>query len=237
MQPKTIDLNADLGEGAGLDEALIRQVSSINLCCGLHAGGLDTTEIILKLAASQKQHRPLAVGAHPGLPDRLSMGRASTNIPPSMVGEITRYQVDILTRMAKDAGLALSHLKPHGALYHLACSNPGVADQMVRIALHFNLAVMALPQTQLASACNGKVLFIDEGFAERGYLPNGCLIPRGQPGDIIHNPNDAALQAVNLAQAGLHSLCIHGDSPNAVTVAIAVRLALENAGFTISPHR
>ena len=82
MQPKTIDLNADLGEDAGLDEALIRQVSSINLCCGLHAGSLDTTEIVLKLAASQKQHRPLAVGAHPGLPDRLSMGRSPPEDAP-----------------------------------------------------------------------------------------------------------------------------------------------------------
>ncbi|MFM8931638.1 MAG: LamB/YcsF family protein, partial [Gemmataceae bacterium] len=182
MPTQSIDLNADLGEGSGHDAALIPLVSSINLCCGLHAGSLSISEEVLKLARAEMGHRPLAIGAHPGLPDRHAMGRAPVNLPVDMLEEITRYQVAVLARLAENASVPLSHLKPHGALYHLACSTPEVAEKIVRVAAEFKLAVVGLPASALASACAGKVRFLAEGFAERGYLPDGNLIPRGQPG-------------------------------------------------------
>jgi len=235
MPAPTIDLNADLGEGAGQDAALIPLVSSINLCCGLHAGSLDTLQAVLDLARAERTHRPLAVGAHPGLPDRHAMGRAQLNLPVEVLEQITRYQVAVLGRLAQSTGIPLTHLKPHGALYHLACSTPEVAEKIAAIAADFKLAVMGLPNSALALACAGKVPFLPEGFAERGYLPDGQLIPRGQPGALIHNPAEAATQAIRLARAGLHTLCIHGDSPQAATIATTVRQALENSGFIIAP--
>lgn len=233
MSILSIDLNADLGEGAGFDHDLIPLVSSVNLCCGLHAGSLAASEAVLQLARQQRQSRDLAVGAHPGLPDRRAMGRSSVQLPPDMVGEITRYQVEILARMALSHGIQLTHLKPHGALYHLACSNPEIAGQMVQVACAFQLAVMGLPSSALSTACEGKVRFIAEGFAERGYLPDGRLIPRGQPGDLIHDPSEAAAQALRLTRQGLQTLCIHGDSPRAVAIASAVREHLHQAGYAI----
>jgi len=235
MPTQSIDLNADLGEGCGHDAALIPLVSSINLCCGLHAGSLSTTEEVLKLARAEMSHRPLAIGAHPGLPDRHAMGRAPVNLPVDMLEEITRYQVAVLARLAENASVPLSHLKPHGALYHLACSTPEVAEKIVRVAAEFNLAVMGLPASALASACAGKARFLAEGFAERGYLPDGNLIPRGQPGALIHHPAEAAAQALRLASQGLQTLCIHGDSPHAVSIATTVRDQLQMAGYTIQP--
>jgi UPF0271 protein len=235
MSSQSIDLHADLGEGAGFDLELIPIVSSINLCCGLHAGSLTASETVLKWARQERQKRPLAVGAHPGLPDRRAMGRTSHLLPPDMLGEITHYQVEILTRLAWANDIALTHLKPHGALYHLACSDSGIAGQMVRVAREFDLAVMGLPASALASACEGKARFLAEGFAERGYLADGTLIPRGQPGALLHNPAEAASQALRLARAGLQTLCIHGDSPQAVAIATTVRQALQAAGFTVAP--
>lgn len=237
MPTQSIDLNADLGEGCGHDAALIPLVSSINLCCGLHAGSLSITEEVLKLARSEMGQRPLAIGAHPGLPDRHAMGRAPVNLPVDMLEEITRYQVAVLARLAENASVPLSHLKPHGALYHLACSTPEVAEKIVRVAAEFKLAVVGLPASALASACAGKVRFLAEGFAERGYLPDGNLIPRGQPGALIHHPAEAAAQALRLVSQGLQTLCIHGDSTHAVSIATTVRAALESSGLQIAPAK
>lgn len=235
MSSQTVDLNADLGEGAGFDLELIRIVSSINLCCGLHAGSLTASESVLKWARQERHKRPLAVGAHPGLPDRHAMGRSIIGLAPDMLGEITHYQVEILTRLALANDISLTHLKPHGALYHLACSDMEIAGQMVHVAREFDLAVMGQPGSALATACDGKARFLAEGFAERGYQDDGTLIPRGQPGALIHDPTQAAAQALRLARTGLQTLCIHGDSPQAVTIATAVRQALESAGFPLAP--
>lgn len=232
---KAVDLNADLGEGAGFDAELIRVVSSVNLCCGLHAGNLAETETVLRLAGQEARKRQILVGAHPGLPDRAGKGRVSLELPASTLGELVQYQVEVLDRMARSHGLRLSHLKPHGALYHQACARGEVAEEVARVAVQFNLAVVGLPGSALALASSGRTPFLAEGFVERGYKPDGGLIPRGEPGDLIQDPMVAGQQAVDLARRGLETLCVHGDSPGAISLTRQVRLALLEAGYEVQP--
>ena len=204
-----IDLNADLAEGAPFDEELLRLVTTANVCCGAHAG---SRELALR-TVERAQDLGVRVAAHPGYPD-------------AGFGRFSRVALDDLPDDWLGSQLALfsfQAIKPHGGLYHdLAAGRhrelaPQFADfTFLGLEGHRGLGSES----------------ILEGFAERGYSYGGTLIPRGQPGALIEDPDLAARQALELAPR-VGTICIHGDSPNAVAIARAVHAALEAAGYEI----
>jgi UPF0271 protein len=226
-----LDLNADLGEGGPADGALMRLVSSVNVCCAAHAGSAT-----LSLATLRTAHElGLAIGAHPGYPDRPRFGRVDLDLPPdSLAAELT-YQVGGLSALAQSVPVSLRYLKPHGALYHRAGRDPTVAQVVVAVAQRLGLAVMGMPGSQLAAAARGRVRFIAEGFADRRYAPDGSLVPRSQADALLTDPAEALAQARRLIASGVESLCFHGDTPDAVPFARQLRQALLDSGLTIAP--
>lgn len=250
-----IDLNADFGEGYGLyafgsDEELLESISSANIACGFHAGDphrmRETVERCLE--------RGIAVGAHPGLPDRLGFGRREMRVSPEEACDYVLYQTGALQAFVRAAGGTLGHVKLHGALYHMAMTDKAMADAIVQglCRLERSLLLFGLPGSRLeASANEAGMAFVAEGFADRAYMQDGGLAPRQLPGAMLHEDVKASAQAVSLATrgealtidggniaVGVRTLCIHGDAPNAAERARRIRQALENNGVKIrSPMR
>jgi UPF0271 protein len=225
-----IDLNADLGEGAGSDAELIPLVTSANICCGLHAGGPGEIARTLVLAHA----RGVAVGAHPGYADREHFGRRECVLGNQELVALCVYQLGALSAMAEILGLTVRYVKPHGALYNQACRDRHIADLFVVGVAQFGLPVLGLPDSQLAAACVDRVPFISEGFADRRYRPDGSLVPRTDPDAFLHEPDEAVAQVEQLTRdRGVRSICIHGDNAQALAFARAVRTALIARGFTL----
>jgi UPF0271 protein len=221
-----IDLNADLAESAerwasGDDVALLDIVTSANVCTGAYAGSDDL--IVATCAAAVE--REVAIGAQVGYPDRDGFGRRAMDIDREPLTQGLIDQISHLTDLAASAGGSVSYVKPHGALYHRV-----IADADQRAAL--TAAAGTLPVLGLA----GTGFTLAEGFADRGYRPDGGLIPRGEAGDLITDPDEACRQAVRLLQAGVDSICVHSDTPGALGIARAVRTALTTAGAEVR-HR
>jgi UPF0271 protein len=227
-----IDLNADLGEGAGFDAELMPLVTSANVCCGLHAGGPGEIARTLVLA-----HRfGVRVGAHPGYADREHFGRRELALANQDLLALCVYQLGALDAMAESLGLGVHYVKPHGALYNQACRDRNVADLLVIAATHLRLPVVGLPGSQLEAACRDRVPFVAEGFADRRYRPDGSLVPRSEPDAFVHDPDEAVKQVEWLIrEAGVRTICVHGDNPEAVAFAGAVREALLARGFALKP--
>lgn len=244
----TLDLNADLGEGMSADEALLDIVSSASIACGGHAGDEASMRIALRSALA----RGVAVGAHPGFADRENFGRRRLLLPPEELDAQVRGQVSRLLALAEDEGADVRYVKLHGALANMAAEEPAVA--MVAFAavvgLKRDLGILAIDnsaQVEVADAIGFPVM--REAYADRGYLPNGLLVPRSDAGAVLHDPAAIAERAVRLAQHGeivavdgtvipteARSLCIHGDTPEAVEIARAVRAALEAASIGIASN-
>jgi 5-oxoprolinase (ATP-hydrolysing) subunit A len=244
----TLDLNADLGEGMGADEALLDIVSSASIACGGHAGD----EISMRIALRSALARGVTVGAHPGFADPENFGRRRLLLPPEELDAQVRGQVSRLLELAEDEGADLRYVKLHGALANMAAEEPAVA--MVAFAavvgLKRDLGILAIDnsaQVEVADAIGFPI--VREAYADRGYLPNGLLVPRSEAGAVLHDPAVIAERAVRLAQRGeivavdgtvisteARSLCIHGDTPEAVEIARAVRSALESAGLGIASN-
>jgi UPF0271 protein len=225
-----IDLNADLGEGCGLDAELMPLITSANISCGFHAGDVRTARQALELAA--KQH--VQVGAHPGYPDREHFGRCDLQMTDDAIHELCLYQVGALRGLVQITGQPLAYMKPHGALYNQACRDQAYARPIAAAAQKLELALMGLPGSRLEAACAGRCRFIAEGFADRRYQPDGALVPRTHPDAFIHDPTEAVQQARWLIdQRGVRTLCVHGDNPQALTFVLALRAALSEAGFMI----
>lgn len=222
-----IDLNADLAESAerwasGEDVALLDVVTSANICTGAYAGDDD---LILATCAAAVE-RSVAIGAQVGYSDREGFGRRAVDIErEALTREISR-QINHLTELAASVGGAVTYVKPHGALYHRV-----ISDDEQRRALES--AAKTLPILGLA----GTGFTLTEGFADRGYLAEGGLIPglipRGTTGDLITDPDHAGAQAVRLLRTGVDSICVHSDTPGALDIARAVRAALESAGAEV----
>jgi UPF0271 protein len=229
---RRIDLNADLGEGFGVwrlgdDDALLGVVSSANVACGFHAGDPSIALPALRLAA---QHG-IRAGAHPSFPDRESFGRRELSRSEQQVYDDCIYQIGALAGLARAAGINLSHVKPHGALYNMACRDDAYARPIAAAAALFALPVVGLPASRLEAHCTS---FIAEGFADRRYLPDGSLVPRTQPDAFVENAEDAVRQAIWLVnERGVRTLCVHGDNPQAITFVRALRAALEAQGISI----
>lgn len=220
---KKIDLNADIGEGFPYDRELLRIVTSANVCCGEHAGSWDETQ---KTAYACRQ-AGVRIGAHPGYPDRATMGRGPGDraYVRSLFEQLTRFTRAIRT----------SYVKPHGAFYNEATSKGFASTCLYLLAKRFRLPLMGLPGTlhqTIAEAA--RVPFIREGFVDRRYGPDGLLIPRSEPGALLTDRDEIVDQACRLAES-VDSLCLHGDTSDCVAVAAAVRAALEARGWRVAP--
>jgi UPF0271 protein len=224
-----IDLNCDLGEGAGGDADVIPLITTANVACGFHAGDAATSFATIALAA---QH-DVRVGAHPSFPDRADFGRQEMERSEQQVYEDCIYQIGAIAAIAKASGVSLTHVKAHGALYNMACRDDRYGRPVVAAAELFGLPLMGLPNSRLQALANTG--FIAEGFADRRYRPDGSLVPRSQPDAFVHDPHEAAKQAADLARQGVRTLCVHGDNPQALAFVRALRDTLLSAGFTIAP--
>jgi UPF0271 protein len=225
-----IDLNADLGEGAGFDAELMPLVTSANICCGLHAGGPN--EIALTLALANKHG--VAIGAHPGYADRENFGRRELELGNRELVSLCVYQLGALEAMARALGMDVHYVKPHGALYNQACRDRELADVFVVAAAQFHLPVVGLPGSHLEAACRDRVPFVPEGFADRRYNPDGSLVARTESDAFVDNPEEAVKQVEWLVRdRGVKTICVHGDNPDAVAFTKAVRAALIGRGFTL----
>jgi UPF0271 protein len=227
-----IDLNCDLGEGGPFDAELMPLITSANVACGFHAGDPSTARAALAAAA----RLGVQVGAHPGFPDREGFGRRELARPEAQVFDECAYQIGALAGLARAVGLALRYVKPHGALYNLACRDDAYARPVVAAAELFGLALMGLPDSRLQALCAGRVPFVAEGFADRRYLPDGSLVPRGRPGAFVEDPAEAVRQAQRLLRdQDVRTLCVHGDNPQALAFVRALRAALAAEGFDVRP--
>lgn len=227
---RTIDLNADLGEGGTQDEALLALVSSANIACGGHAGDARTMRQTIKSALAGG----VAIGAHPSYEDRENFGREAMTIPLDHVTVLVSRQVEKLANLTHEAGARLHHVKPHGALYNQADRDGLLAAAVVAgiTGISKDLLLYAPPLGQLAAAGRAAGLTIcGEGFADRRYLTNGSLMPRSEPGALITLVDEAVAQAMKMiSDDRIGTLCIHGDGTNAVAILQAVRKALEASG-------
>jgi UPF0271 protein len=236
-----IDLNADVGEGIPGDERLLDAVTSANVACGFHAGDKATMRTLCRLAAA----RGVAVGAHVGYRDRAGFGRRALDVPPEAVESETVEQIAAL----QDAGGTVRYVKPHGALYTRAATDRACADAVAAAARASGVGVvLGLPGSQLLEAAVAAGLTaVAEGFADRGYLPDGALVPRDRP-DALRGGDDAVSQAILIAREAIvvavdgrrisvaaDSICIHGDSPGAETVARRIAKAFREAGIELAP--
>jgi 5-oxoprolinase (ATP-hydrolysing) subunit A len=229
----SIDLNADLGEGCGDDEALLQIVTSANIASGGHAGDARTMEATVRAAI----RNGVAIGAHPSYPDRAGFGRSQMERTPDEIFDDVLQQTRAIATIADAQGARLRHVKAHGALYNVAARDRAVADAISRAVLAFDnkLAIVGLAGgAQLLSARAHGLRAIAEVFADRGYRDDGSLIPRGQPGALIEDVDTAVAQALALARSGAgETICIHGDGPRPVAFAGAIRAALESAGISV----
>jgi UPF0271 protein len=229
---RTIDLNADVGEGLDhVDSALLELVTSANVACGFHAGGESAARAACREAAA----RGVAVGAHVGYRDREGFGRRELGLPAATIEAETAEQIAALSAWVEPVGVRVAYLKPHGALYHRASVDSECAAALVQAALAAGgLAVLAFPGSQVLEHARAAGLAgVEEVFADRGYSPDGSLIPRGDPGALLEE-EVAMRQAVRLATEGeARSLCLHSDSPGAAILGRRIRDELEAAGVAI----
>jgi UPF0271 protein len=229
-----IDLNADLGEGAGFDAELMPLITSANVCCGLHAGDPATVWATLELARAHG----VAVGAHPGYADREHFGRRELPVNHNDVFRLCQYQLGGLYALTRINRVEIRYVKPHGAMYNQACRDGLLAAGVIEAAEGFNdLPVVGLPGSAFEQEARSQDYpFVPEGFADRRYRPDGSLVPRTEPDAFVHDPEEAVKQVEWLIRGkGVRTICVHGDNPQAVAFTKAVREALLARGFTLKP--
>jgi UPF0271 protein len=228
----SIDLNCDLGEGCPYDAELMPLITSANIACGFHAGDPATMHAALTAAA----RHGVQVGAHPGFPDREGFGRRELARSEEQIFADCVYQIGALAGLAKTVGLPLRYVKPHGALYNMACRDDAYARPVVAAAELFGLALMGLPNSRLQALNAGRVPFVAEGFADRRYLPDGSLVPRTRPDAFVEDPEEAVRQAEwLLREKGVRTLCVHGDNPQALAFVRTLRTEFARRGIEVRP--
>ncbi|WP_144765815.1 LamB/YcsF family protein [Curtobacterium sp. 9128] len=248
----TIDLNSDLGEGYGAwsmgdDTAMLDVVSSANIACGFHAGDPSIMLATARAAAT----RGVAIGAHVAYRDLAGFGRRPVHVTPDELHADVVHQLGAMAATARVAGTAVTYVKPHGALYNTACADPVQAEAVTRAIAEVDpsLAVLALPGSELLRAAERHGLrAVSESFADRAYEPDGSLVPRSRPGSVLHDPSDVATRVLRMVTEGVttavdgsdvavraDSVCVHGDSPDAVAMARAIRALLTTEGVSVAP--
>ncbi len=244
---KSLDLNADIGEGMGNDAALLEIISSASIACGGHAGTDKTMRAALRGAKVQG----VVAGYHPGFADRENFGRVRLSIGVDDLVRQLRVQFDRLAEIAAAEGVALRYVKLHGALANMAAEDESIASVCFAAARNHDASLVVLAidnsaQVTAAEALGLKV--VREAYADRAYQSNGLLVPRGEPGAVIHDPeriarravilaNDAEISAIDgtVIKSAARSLCLHGDTDGAVAIARHMRDLLTAAGIAIAP--
>ena len=250
MRINRINLNADLGEGFGPwrmgdDAAMLDIVNSANIACGGHAGDPDVMRHTVRLA----RERRVSIGAHPSYPDLQGFGRRAMALSPAELEGQIAFQVGALAGIAALEAAQVTHVKPHGALNNLACVDRAVADSICRAirAIDRGLILLAPAASQLVLAGRAAGLrVVEEIFADRAYLPDGQLVPRTRPDAMIHGPAACLAHVLAMLEAGaliavdgtriatpIGSVCVHGDSPDAVVVAQHLRQQLGARGHQV----
>lgn len=243
----TIDLNADLGEGAGTDAELLQIVSSASIACGGHAGDAETMRTALRMAGS----RGVRCGAHPGFADPEHFGRRRLNLPASELAAQIRAQLTVIRGIAAEEGVPLAYVKLHGALANMAAEDEEIAATAFRVVAELlpGVAILAIDNSaQIRAAGALGLAVIREAYADRRYTPGGLLLSRTLPDAVIADAAEVTAQCLRLAQKGeivahdgtriasqAASICLHGDTPGAVELARSVRNALEDAGISVQP--
>ncbi|WP_341233104.1 5-oxoprolinase subunit PxpA [uncultured Sulfitobacter sp.] len=246
----TVDLNADMGESFGPwkmgdDAALLKIISSANIACGGHAGDADVMAATMKMA----HENGVGIGAHPGFMDIAGFGRNRMSVPRSTLQNQVRYQVAASVGMARSIGAQVRHLKLHGALANMASEDEILARDLYEAALSVapDLIVMVLSATAQQDAAQSLgCKWAGEIFADRAYNDNATLVDRSQPGAVIHDAALAGQRMVKMVQAGaiitesgkeipaaIDTICLHGDTPEAVDIARSVKTALQEAGIAL----
>jgi 5-oxoprolinase (ATP-hydrolysing) subunit A len=242
----SVDINADLGEGAGHDKELFERISSANIATGFHAGDSDT----MHAAVSAAKKHGVAVGAHPSFFDRENFGRKELKISNPEVFDAVVYQLGVFQAIASAVDVQPNHVKPHGALYNMAVRDQDLADTIARAieSVDPKLILFAPDKSELARAGEAHGLQIArEIFADRNYLNDGWLVPRTRPDALLRDPNEAAERVLRMLREGKvrsvegrdvdvrgETICIHGDTPGAVEFTRKLRSQLEQEHVRIS---
>jgi len=234
-----IDLNSDLGEGAGHDNEILDLVSSANIACGFHAG--DASSIFATIQAALE--RGVSLGAHPSFPDRENFGRSEMAMPPAEVYSNVAYQIGAFHALTRAAGGRMNHVKAHGALYNMAARDRALADAIANAVFTLDpkliLFAPSSGELELASAEVG-LQTASEVFADRNYLADGLLVPRTDSRAFVHDPIEAAERIIRILAEGkvravdgtdvelfATTICVHGDNPQAVEFVRKLRRRLE----------
>ena len=240
-----VDLNADLGEGAGHDDELLALVTSANIACGFHAGDAETMRRSIETARDHK----VAVGAHPSLFDRENFGRKELSVRSDEIFDAVVYQLGIFQAIADAAGVCPNHVKPHGALYNMAVRDRELADAIGRaIAKIDTKLILFAPQHSALTrggTANG-LQIAHEVFADRNYLSDGSLVPRTRSDALLHDPEEAAARVVRMLRDGrvksvdgadvdvrAETVCVHGDTPGAVDFVRVLKSRLEEEDVSL----
>jgi UPF0271 protein len=246
----SVDLNADLGEGAGHDEELFELISSANIATGFHAGDSDT----MHAAVSAAKKHGVGVGAHPSFFDRENFGRKELKVSNQEVFDAITYQLGVFQAITAALDMQPNHVKPHGALYNMAVRDRDLADAIARAiqSVDPKLILFAPDKSELARAGDAHGLQIArEIFADRNYLNDGWLVPRTRPDALLRDPNEAAARVLRMLREGKvcsvegrdvdvrgETICVHSDTPGAVEFARELRKQLEYEGVKIgAPQR
>jgi len=251
----SIDLNCDMGESyghykLGLDEEVIKYITSANIACGWHAGDPMVMDRTVKMALENN----VGIGAHPGYPDRLGFGRRNMDCTAEEIRNYVIYQIGALQAFCDAHGTTLRHIKPHGNLYLTAVENETVARAIAEAITSVNPKLMYVAlagkkgelMTRIGEEVGLKVVY--EAFPDRAYTPDGTLVSRKHPGAVINDPEKVAERAVNMAKNGKviaidgteislnpQTLCVHGDTPGAVDLVKNIREKLESEGIEVKP--
>lgn len=249
---RKVNLNADMAEGFGAydignDTALLDIVTSANVACGFHAGDPNVMDRVCK----QAKAKGVSIGAHPGFNDLWGFGRRAISMPAGDVERLVIYQIGALQGIATANGMAVTHVKVHGALGNMAAVDFELAMAVARGMKAVDPSLIFLVPTGselLNAARKAGLLYASEVFADRTYTDDGDLTPRRLPDAMVHDPAEAARRVLRMVedqevvstsgkriQAEVHSICVHGDGPTAVEVATAVRKGLDGAGVSVLP--
>ena len=211
----------------------MRCITSANVACGVHAGNVETMRETVLLAAEHG----VAVGAHPSFPDREHFGRREMQLPSAEIVDLVVRQIEALAGIASNEGIRLHHVKPHGALYNVAVLDRRVADAIARgvASVDRSLVLVGLPRSELLAAAQAAGLrAAGEAFADRAYRGDGTLVPRTEPGAVIHDAEEVLGRIVSLAERpDVDTICVHGDTPGAAELAWKIRAALQAAKFQV----
>jgi UPF0271 protein len=245
-----IDINSDVGESFGAytighDAGLMRSITSANIAAGFHGGDPS----VLRETIRQAKTHGVAVGAHPGFPDLIGFGRREINVTAKEAEDFVLYQVAAVAGVAAAEGVAVQHVKPHGALFNMAARSADLSAAIARAvaAIDRSLILFGLPGSEILTAGRAAGLRVAaEVFADRAYEPDGSLASRRKPGSVIHDPDAVVARAVRMVKE--HSvvaidgsvvpleadtLCVHGDTPGSDELAAKIRAGLEAAGVTV----